>query len=169
MKRTAGWHGAVAVAAVAVALAGAVAGLNGPAQAGEGAGAGAGPGDGDKDMSPLKRKERIKTELGIGDDTAVKLFAVLENHRRAMKPLKEELDEIHAAVEEGLAAKTPDEKKIAALLARFETNRKAAEAERWLMSDSVKKILTPSQTARFLLLMEKKLGGGKAAAAASSL
>jgi Spy/CpxP family protein refolding chaperone len=113
----------------------------------------------DKDMSPMKRKERIKAELGIDDATALKLFAAMDNHRRAMKPLKEEMDEIKAAIEESLAAKTPDEKRVAELLGKFEANRKAAESERWLLSDTVKKILTPSQAARFLILIMDK--GGK--------
>ncbi len=116
------------------------------------------PGAGDVDGPPMKHKEKIKAELGLDDATAIKLFAALDTHRKTMKPIREEVEELKVALDEALAAKKPDEKRISDLLDRFATNRRAAEAERWLLADTVRKILTPSQAARFLMLMHKKHG-----------
>ena len=102
--------------------------------------------------------EKAKAELGLDDAQARKLMAIMRNHSKSMKPLQDQMKELRVAIEEALAADAPDDKRIGELLKTFEMNRKAAEAERWLLFESLDEILTPTQKAKFLIMVLKGMG-----------
>ena len=99
------------------------------------------------------RMWKVTEELKLDEATAARLFPLLGKFDDRMRDLHRERGDIFRALHAETKTPNPDAKKIASLLDRMEasrTQRAQAEDERWR---SMRKVLTPLQQAKMVLLL----------------
>lgn len=101
------------------------------------------------------RMWKMTEELKLDEATAARLFPLLGKFDDRMRDLFRERGAMFRELHEETKSATPDAKKIASLLDRMEasrTQRAQAEDERWR---SMRKVLTPLQQAKMMLLLPR--------------
>ncbi len=107
------------------------------------------------DMTPTETEskahahkgERMKKELGLSNNQAVKLKAIHEAERDALKPFMEKERALRQKRDEQLKSKA-SESEIKATLEEMKANRKAMTEQRQTFRKQREDLLTPTQEAK---------------------
>jgi Spy/CpxP family protein refolding chaperone len=96
----------------------------------------------------------MKEKLGLNDEQAKKLDAAWQEHREAVKPLREQL---HKALKKihGVLEIEASDKDIQAALDQVEKARGSLRAETDKHKKIIEALLTPTQRAKMLVMREK--------------
>ena len=156
-----------AVAALLAALVAATPGLAAAqAQRKPAASSAAAPGTPDKRTPDQLRKEvqermralrayRIVDELKLDESTSARLFPILAKYDEQELALADERRDIAHEIKTLLAAPRPDDAKLNSAIDRMLANRKKRIASRDERIKEVRKVLTPVQQAKLVLLLPR--------------
>jgi Spy/CpxP family protein refolding chaperone len=98
--------------------------------------------------------KKMQKKLGLTDDQTVKLKAIAEAQKAAMKPLWDKQKDLTKKLKEQVDAKASDTD-IQATLTELQTNRTAMRDQMEQFRTQKDAILTPTQQAKMLLHMHK--------------
>lgn len=101
------------------------------------------------------RMWKLTEELKLDEATAARLFPLLAKFDEQMRELGKERGEVYRTLSEEMKLATPDSNKLLSLVDRLSTNRakrSTHEAERWV---AIRKVLSPIQQAKMILLMPR--------------
>ncbi|MCX5796694.1 MAG: periplasmic heavy metal sensor [Elusimicrobia bacterium] len=105
--------------------------------------------------------DRMHEQLGLNAEQAKKVDAAIQEHRDAVKPLREALSKAVRRVH-GLLEIEASDKDIQAALDQVEQARRSLLAETDKLKKTMETMLTPTQRAKMLVMREKMMrrGGG---------